>query len=75
MKIYKITCYSNCGSYFVSYLQSLTISAESPEEAKEIAKKWQRENESFLYPEDKWEIREISNVECGIIDYHIDSDY
>ena len=75
MKIYKIICYSDCGSYFGSYLQSLTIIAESPEQAKEFAKNWQRNNESFIYPENKWEIMEISSVENGVIDYNIDSDY
>ena len=76
MKIYKISCHSNCGSYFSGYLQSLTIIAESPEAAKELAKKWQRKNEFFIYPQDKWEIREvISQIENGVIDYNIDSDY
>ena len=76
MKIYKISCYSNCGTYFSGYLQSLTILAESVEEAKELAKKWQHENESFVYPENEWEIREVANrIENGVIDYHIDSDY
>ena len=76
MKIYKISCYSNCGSYFSGYLQSLTIIAESPEQAKELAKKWQRKNQSFIYPENKWEIWEVSSkIENGVIDYCIDSDY
>ena len=75
MQIYKISCYSDCGTYFGAYLQSLTIIAESPEQAKEHAKKWHRNNQSFIYPENKWEIMEISNVENGVIDYNIDSDY
>lgn len=75
MKIYKISCYSTCGSYFDSYLQSLTIIAGSPEQAEELAKNWQRNNQSFIYPENKWEIMEISNVDHGVIDYNIDSDY
>ena len=76
MKIYEISCYSNCGSYFSGYLQSLTIIAESPGAAKEMAKNWQRENESFIYPENEWEIREVANrIENGVIDYCIDSDY
>ena len=75
MKIYKISCYSDCGTYFGPYLQSLTIIADSPEQAKEHAKKWQRKNQSFIYPENKWTIIEWYDVENGIIDYHIDSDY
>ncbi len=75
MKIYKISCYSNCGSYFVPYLQSMTIIAESPEQAKEFAKNWQRKNQPFIYQENKWEVQEISKMENGIIDYTIDSDY
>ena len=75
MKIYKISCYSDCGTYFGAYLQSLTIIADSPEQAKEYSKKWQRKNQSFIYPENKWMIMEISSVENGVIDYHIDSDY
>ena len=76
MKIYKISCYSNCGTYFRGYLQSLTIIAESPGAAKEMAKNWQRENESFLYSEDKWEIVEVvSQIKSGVIDYCNDSDY
>ena len=75
MKIYKISCCSDCGTYFGAYLQSLTIIADSPEQAKEHAKKQQRKNQSFIYPENKWTIIELSDVENGIIDYHIDSDY
>lgn len=75
MKIYKISCCSDCGTYFGAYLQSLTIIADSPEQAKKFAKKWQRNNQAFIYPENKWEIMEISNVENGVVDYHIDSDY
>lgn len=75
MKIYKISCCSDCGTYFGAYLQSLTIIADSPDQAKELAKKWQSNNQSFIYSENEWEIREISSVENGVIDYNIDSDY
>ena len=75
MKIYKISCYSDCGTYFGSYLQSLTIIADSEDQAKELAKKWQRKNQSFIFPENQWDIQEISSVESGVIDYNIDSDY
>ena len=76
MKIYRISCYSDCGSYFGAYLKSLTIIAESPDAAKELAKNWQRENEPFIYSESKWEIMEVSSkIENGVIDYQIDSDY
>ena len=76
MKIYKISCYSDCGTYFSGYLQSLTIIAESPWAAKEMAKNWQRENESFIYSEDKWKIVEVAGqIKNGVIDWCIDSDY
>ena len=75
MKIYKISCHSVCGTHFGAYLQSLIIIADSPEKAKEYSKKWQRRNQSFIYPEDEWMIEELSGVENSVIDYHVDSDY
>ncbi len=35
MNIYKILCCSSCGSYFSSYLQSVTIIAQNENEALE----------------------------------------
>ena len=34
MKIYKISCYSDHGTYFNAYLQSITVIADSPDQGK-----------------------------------------
>lgn len=77
MKVYTVSCYSNCGTYFAAYLRSLTIIAESPKQAKEFAKQWRIDGgEEFIYPESRWHVREISdNLSAGVIDFCIDSDY
>lgn len=78
MNIYRISCYSKCGSYFTQYLQSVTVKANSKEEALAVVKEWLKvEGKSFIYPENKWEI-DLLSVDANVpsvIDYHEDSDY
>lgn len=76
MKLYKISCYSSCGSYFAAYLQSLTIQAENEAEAIEKAEKWQEfHGEHFIKPTKECDIEEIVVDRFGVIDSLIDSDY
>lgn len=76
MNIYKVSCHSSCGSYFASYLQSVTVFAVDEKEAIKIAKEWlKKEGRKFLYEEDKWRVDLVTKKECGVIDYHSDSDY
>lgn len=78
MNIYKISCYSKCGSYFESYLQSVTVLANDEIEAKKITKDWlNKNNERFIYPETDWEtfiILKDLNGPC-VIDFYEDADY
>jgi hypothetical protein len=75
MNTYKISCFSKCGSYFASYLQSVTVNADSEEEALTLCKEWLDENQrKFIYPESEWRIRELDDAK-GVIDYLEDSDY
>lgn len=74
--IIKISCHSNCGTYFEDYLQSITVVATSKEEAIVSAKEWMKqEGWSFIYPENKWDIEDLGEVKLDVIDYCIDSDY
>jgi len=52
MNIYKISCASDCGSYFNSYLQSVTVIAKDKEDAIKYVTKWMEKplNGSFIYP-------------------------
>jgi len=77
MAFYKVTCYSNCGSYFSTYLRTVTVRAEDKEQVKQQVKKWLALNgRKFIYPEDKWEVFElVEEGSCGVIDYEEDSDY
>ena len=77
MNIFKISCYGD-GSYFTSYLQSVTVIADTKEKAIELVKKWLKDNsEDFVREEKHWNIdlvvENISN-NC-VIDYYMDSDY
>lgn len=78
MNIYRVSCFSDCGSYFVSYLQSVTVKAESESQAKEVVKKWLSDNgKNFIYSEDKWEVELVSSkgeIPC-VIDWIEESDY
>lgn len=78
MNSYKISCYSRCGSYFGSYLQSVTVIADSKEAALIVTKDWlKKEGERFIYPEEKWrvEVLETGITNGMVVDYHQDSDY
>lgn len=75
-RIYKVFAISRCGSYFQSYLKTMTVIAESPEGAMEMAKAF-AEKEGFILakPPEQWEIVELGPLEFGVIDYLHDSDY
>jgi heme/copper-type cytochrome/quinol oxidase subunit 2 len=78
MKIFKISCYSNCGTYFSSYLKSITIIADDKFQAIIKTKEFlENEGENFLYNEDKWQIETLCNkIGTGkIIDCDNSSDY
>ncbi len=77
MNIYTVSCHSDCGSYFVVYLQSVTVIASSEEHAKTLVKEWMTETgNTFLYEETKWNIiLEREGLEPGVIKWHSNSDY
>lgn len=79
MAIWKVECLSYCGTYFASYLQSVTVIANSKEEAITETKKWlKKEGRSFIRSDpETWDIEclEREVPVAGVIDYHADSDY
>ena len=91
MNIYKISCLSDCGSYFGEYLKSVTVTATDEETAVNVAKKWMKEEgKSFIYPQErkkksisgktyteKWQVELLQSdiQENQVIDYLEDSDY
>lgn len=77
MGIFRVSCYSKCGSYFAMYLQSVTVIATDKAEALTNVKAWlKKEGRNFIYPEKEWRIDELkNNLESGVIDYNDDSDY
>lgn len=78
MNIYKISFYSKCGSYFESYLKSVTVIATSKEHALEIVRDWSKKyGNSFIYPQEKWNIELITEYVPvpQVIDYEESSDY
>lgn len=76
MNIFKISCHSVCGTYFASYLQSVTVIASDESEAFEKVNAWLKENDrAFLYPQDKWRISKLGPFEHGVFDWFQDSDY
>lgn len=86
MKIYKVSCLSDCGGYFQAYLQSVTLYANSESEALQTAKKWgASQGEKFIKADKNIDIELLSSydtimqdnpsLEALIIDYVIDTDY
>jgi len=78
MNIYNVSCRSDCGTYFVAYLQYLTVIAESKEDAFEHAKQWMSDNRTWFIDNNpkKWHIEEMrQGVHAGVVDWHEDSDY
>ena len=71
MNIFKVSCLSDCQSYFDSYLQSLTIIATTKEEALVEARHYVRETgDTFIYDEDKWVVDLLQRgLDSGVIDY------
>jgi len=76
MKVYNVNCHSTCGSYFASYLQSVTVIVEDEDSAIESVEKWlKKEGRKFIYGKDKWRVHCVCENTEGVIDYHEDSDY
>jgi len=73
MKIFKISCYSHCGTYFSAYLKSIIVLAENAEQAKDIAEK----RKGFIYSIEKWNVEELTSDfnTPKIIDEDFSSDY
>ena len=80
MALYKVSRHSDCGTYFQSYLQSVTVVAESKEAAQEAINAWFNEKgESFVKSKyaPEWEVL-AEDVICPVakvVDYTVDSDY
>ena len=74
MHIYKISVFSECGTYFEAYLQQLTVFAKSKEEALSIYDRWSSDNHSFIRKPKISDVEELSIVD-GVVDFIIDSDY
>lgn len=76
MNIYKISCHSLCGSYFESYLQSVSVIAPTEKDAIANTKAWLKNNdESFTREEKHWHIENLGKAFYGVFDHHSDSDY
>lgn len=79
MNVYKISCYSECGTYFSSYLQSVTIFAANEKDAVEKVILWLDEVGRQFISKDvkKWNIELIYKETDThfVIDYREDSDY
>lgn len=76
MNTYKISCHSECGSYFGSYLQSVSVNAQNVETAYKIVKKYLKDNgRNFIREEKHWHIEDLGEVRVGVFDYTSDSDY
>lgn len=77
MRIFNISCRSSCGTYFGAYLQSVSVIAESKEEAIALYEKWSKKNYSFekkMYPKNL-DITDLGEVQLGVFDHIMDSDY
>lgn len=77
MKIFEVYCYSSCGTYFAAYLKSVTVIADSEDEAKTKALAWCKRNGNgyLVDKKDKLGVRELVPDSFGVIDYDESSDY
>jgi hypothetical protein len=76
VSLFKVSCHSACGTYFASYLQSVTVIADDPEQAKDRVEGWlKREGRSFLKPRGPAWVVEKLRDSGHVIDWHEDSDY
>ena len=80
MALYKVTRYSDCGTYFQPYLQSVTVVADSKASAQSAIQKWSKQTgESFVESKyaPEWEVLS-EDVTCPfdkVVDFVVDSDY
>ena len=76
MTVFAIFCHSKCGSYATLYLKSVTVLADTKEEALALVKAWLAEMEyEFIYPEAEWNVAALGGAKKGVIDYDVSSDY
>ena len=76
MTVFAIFCHSKCGTYFVPYLKSVTVLADTKEEALVLVKAWLIEtHHKFIRPEAEWDVVAMSEAKKGVIDYDVSSDY
>lgn len=76
LKVFNLSCYSDCGGYFQPYLQTLTVVAKSPEHAVSLALEWMKDHYKFLSLNVRdWEISQVAGMGEGVVDYTLDTDY
>ena len=78
MSLWKISCYSNCGTYFRAYLQSVMVIASSKDDAIKETKKWlKKEGRNFIESDSsKWDVQLVTNqLTVGYVDHYEESDY
>ena len=75
MKIFKVSCRSECGTYFTTYLQDVTVMAISAEEAVILVEQWCERNQRFVRSKEHWKVHELKIDRFNVIDFTIDSDY
>jgi hypothetical protein len=76
MTVFAIFCHSKCGSYATLYLKSVTVLADTKEEALVLVKAWLIENDhKFIRPEAEWDVVAMGEAKKGVIDYDVSSDY
>jgi len=74
MNVYIVSCHSKCGSYFMPYLRSVTVVADSEAAALDIVRAG---DYKFLYPEKEWKVFLLSSdIKLGsVIDEDLSADY
>ena len=77
LKMYQISCMSNCGTYFQAYLQSVDVIAFNQDQAMELLEKWMNTSgERFVHSRQHWHVECLGPVNTpSVINFHIDSDY
>ena len=76
MNFYKISCHSDCGSYFSSYLQDVSVIAPDEDTAKNLVCEWLiAQGNTFIKDQKHWAIENLGQAKQGVIDHTYNSDY
>lgn len=76
ISLYRVSCPSDCGSYFAPYLKAVTVVASSRNQAVAMTVEYlAKHGRRFLYGQDKWKVYFVCDLTPGVVEAHEEADY